>query len=70
MDGAARGGAVSNAQRVELDADVSAVVEESELDAAYRVMEEAFDIQQRERRPMTLAEALLIAQRKALVKVA
>jgi hypothetical protein len=51
---------VSNATRVMLDEEIGEVVSQAELDAAYRVMEEAFDIQQREQRPMTLAEALVI----------
>lgn len=72
---------MSNAQRLILDEEVETLLvdrcrqrasglSEAELNVAYHVMEEAFDIQQRERRKMTLEEAILVAQRYALAKVA
>lgn len=51
---------MSNAQRVILNDEVGEVVADADLTAAYRVLDEAFYIQQTEQRPMTLQEALTI----------
>ena len=51
---------MSNAQRVLLSEEIGEVMSQAELDTAYRVMDEAFHIQQTEQREMTLQEALMI----------
>ena len=60
---------MSNAQRLMLDEEVGEILEAAEPDVAFALLDEAFDIQQREKRIMTLSEALRITQRQALAKV-
>jgi|MudIll2142460700_1097286.scaffolds.fasta_scaffold19192_4 hypothetical protein len=60
---------MSNVTRVLLEQDVTEVVLQADYAEAYAVLNEAVDISEREKRAMTLDEALRITQKYALQKV-
>ena len=56
---------MSNVQRVLLSEDVEDVIEQAGQNDAYRILEAASKIGEREQRPMSLAEALAVIRQEA-----